>query len=93
MAYCMDDGNVLRQACCALGFFFELVKMDPLRQAITIISICGKVFRTIFLKPDTVGIIPRAEYRKGDRQAIEALQYLAYIGKTRNNITHAGNRR
>ena len=29
----------------------------------------------------------------GDRQSFEALQCLAYIGRTRNNITHAGNGR
>jgi hypothetical protein len=45
----------------------------------------------MFLKPGTVGIIPRAGYRMGDRQSVEALQCLAYIGRTRNNITHADN--
>jgi len=60
LAYCMDDVNVLRQACCAFrNLFLKLVKMDPFRQAITISSICNKVFRTMFLKPDTVDIIPR----------------------------------
>jgi len=29
----------------------------------------------------------------GDRQSIETLQWLAYIGRTRSNITHAGNGR
>ena len=27
----------------------------------------------------------------GDRQSVEALQWLAYIGRASNNITHAGN--
>ena len=31
LAYCMDDVNVLRQACCAFrNLFLKLVKMDPL---------------------------------------------------------------
>jgi hypothetical protein len=65
LAYCMDDVNVLRQACCAFrNLFLKLVKMDPFREAITISSICSKVFRTMFLKPDTVGI-PRVGYRMG----------------------------
>jgi len=56
MAYCMDDVNVLRQECCTFrNLFFKLVKMD-LRQAITVSSICNKVFRIMFLKPDTVDI-------------------------------------
>ena len=92
LAYCMDDVNILRQAWCAFrNLFLKLVKMDPFREAITISSICNKVFRTMFLKPDTVGIIPRGGYRLGDRQSIEALQWLAYVGRTRNNVTHVGN--
>ena len=56
----MDDVNVLRQACCAfINLFLTLVQMDTFRQALKISSICNKVFRTMFLKPDTVGIIPR----------------------------------
>jgi hypothetical protein len=51
------------------------------------------VFRTIFLKPDSVGINPTEGYRMGDRQSFEAFQWLAYIGQTRNNVTHAGNGR
>ena len=64
LAYCMDDVKVLRQECCAFrNLFLKLVKVDPFRQAITISSICNKVFRTTFLKPDFVGIIPRGGYR------------------------------
>jgi hypothetical protein len=63
LAYCVDDVNVLRQACCAFrNLFLKLVKMDTFQQAITVSSICNKVFRTMFLKPDTVGLIPRAGY-------------------------------
>jgi hypothetical protein len=47
----------------------------------------------MFLKPDPDYIIPRAGYRMGDRQSVEALQWLAYNDQTRNNITHAGNGR
>jgi len=82
LASFMDDVNVLIQACCAFrNLFLKLVKMDPFRQDITISSICNEVFRTMFLKPDTGSIIPRGGYRMGDRQSIEALQWLAYIGR------------
>jgi len=60
LAYCIYDVSVLRQAYCAFrNLFLKLVKMDPFCQAIAISSICNKVFRTMFLKPDTVGIFPR----------------------------------
>jgi len=56
----MDDFSVLRMACCVFrNLFLKFVKMDPFRQAITMSSICNKVFRTMFLKPDSVGIIAR----------------------------------
>jgi hypothetical protein len=93
VSYCIDDVNVLRMACCSIGsLFLKLVKMDPFRQAITISSICNRVFRKIFLKADTVGIIPRAGYRLGDKQSIEGLKWLAFIGRD-NEIVHAGNGR
>ena len=42
LAYCMEDFNVLRQACCAFrNLFLKLVKMDPFRQSVTIPSICN----------------------------------------------------
>jgi hypothetical protein len=75
------------------GMFLKLIKMYPFRQAITISSICNKVFWTMFLKPDTVGSIPRWGYCIGDRQSVESLQWLSYIGRKRNNVTHAGNGR
>ena len=82
---------ILMHACCA--FIYKLGNIDPFLQAITISSIRNKAFRTILLKPDTVCIIPRAGYRMGDNQSVEDLQWLLYIGRTRNNITHAGNGR
>jgi len=90
----MGSVNVLRQACCAFrNLFLKLVKMDPFQEAITISSICNKVYQTLFLKPGTVGIIPRAGYRMGDCQSVEAVQWLAYIGQTRHIVTHTTNGR
>jgi len=40
LAYCIDDVNVLRQACCAFrNLLLKLVKMDPFREAITSIHL------------------------------------------------------
>jgi hypothetical protein len=48
------------------------------------------IFLTMFLKPDTVGIIPRVGYGMGKRQT---LKWMAYIGRSRNNVTHTRNGR
>ena len=67
LAYYMVDVNVLRQAWCAFrNLFLKSFKMDPFRQAVTLSSICNKVFRTMFLKPDSECIIPRVGYLVGD---------------------------
>jgi hypothetical protein len=58
LVYCMDDINVLRQAWCAFrNLLFKLVEEEPFRQAIRILSICNKLFRTMNFKSDTVCII------------------------------------
>jgi hypothetical protein len=84
-----DDVNLLKQACAFRNLFLKMVDMDPFRQAITISAICNKVFRTMFLKPDTAGIIPKGGYRMGELQYVEAIQCLAYIGRNRDNSIHA----
>jgi G:T-mismatch repair DNA endonuclease (very short patch repair protein) len=94
LAYCMPDVSVSRTAASSFrNLFLKLVKMDPFRQAITISSICNKVLRTTFLKPDTVGLIPRGGYRMADRQSIEAIQWLAYIVRTKHDLMCAANGR
>jgi hypothetical protein len=82
LAYCMDDVNELRQACCAFrNLISKFVNIGQFRQAITISSICNRVFRTMFLKSDTVGVIPRGGYHTRDRQSVEALQCVADMGR------------
>ena len=44
----------------------------------------------MFLKSGPEGVIPSEGYRMGDRQSVEALQWLAYIRRT-CNFSHAGN--
>jgi len=75
---------------CFRNLFLNLAKMDPFRIVITISSIRNKVFRTIFLKQDSVDTIARGGYRLGNRQSVKVLQWLAYIGRNRNIVTHAG---
>jgi len=65
--------------------------MDTFRPATNISTNCNKVFRTMFQKPDSVGIMPRGGYLTGDCEPVETLQWLAYSGRTRNNVCHVGN--
>jgi hypothetical protein len=75
LAYFMDEVSVLRQACCAFrNLFLKLVKMNLWKKGLTISSFGNNVFRTMFLKPYAVAIMPRTGYRMGHRQVIEGPQ-------------------
>jgi hypothetical protein len=65
LSYCRSDVVILRKACLTLRqLFLELTSadgqrgIDPFQKCITIASACNLVFRTKFLRPDTIGIIP-----------------------------------
>ena len=66
LAYCMDDVNVLIKAFCAFrNLFLNLFKMDPFRQAITISSICNKVFPKIFFETRHCRYYPESRVSNG----------------------------
>jgi hypothetical protein len=76
--YCQDDVTVLRQACQAFRRDFkEIGKIDVYRESITIASACNKVFRELFLRPDTIGLIPTGGYTGNVRYTKKALMWFA----------------
>ncbi|CAH1104349.1 unnamed protein product [Psylliodes chrysocephalus] len=91
--YCLSDVDILTRACLK---FRELMLKEsnvcPFLEATTIASSCNKVFRRNFLKPNTIGIIPKRGYRWQDNQSTIAIRWLIWEGKQRNiNIQHAAN--
>lgn len=70
LLYYQSDVDILRKCCWKLRkFFMELTKRDnkpgiePFEKCITIASACNLVYRTLFLAPETVGMIPAHGYR------------------------------
>ena len=60
--YCQDDVNGLRQARRVFRrAFMQIGNIDVFLEAITIASACNKVLHKRFLKPDTIGLIPKGE--------------------------------
>ena len=58
-SYCQDDVTVLRQACRVFRReFMQTGQIDVFVESITIASACNKVLRNLFLKPDTIFLIP-----------------------------------
>ncbi|XP_018578028.1 uncharacterized protein LOC108916298 [Anoplophora glabripennis] len=89
--YCISDVEILTSAC--LKFRHQLLETSnvcPFTEACTIASACNKVFRRNFLRPNTIGIIPKNGYRWRDNQSRIAIQWLVWEEKQRNiNIQHA----
>jgi hypothetical protein len=66
--------------------------IDPFQKCITIASACNLVFRTKFLPPDTIGIIPAQGYRHEEKHSIKAMQWIKYLSTTEGvHIQHARN--
>ena len=57
--YCQDDVTVLRKACqIFLRDFMDVGNVDIFLGSCTIASVCNKVLRKRFLRPETVDLIP-----------------------------------
>lgn len=70
----------------------EITNIDPFEQCITIASACNLVFRTNFLQPETIRLIPHHWYNPEQKQSVKALQWLKYISHNEGyNIQHARN--
>ncbi|CAH2008244.1 unnamed protein product, partial [Acanthoscelides obtectus] len=89
--YCISDVEILTQACLK---FRDLMKtettVDPFQESTTIASCCNKVFRRNFLKPETIGVIPKGGYRWRENQSKIAIQWLLWEEHQRGiKIQHA----
>lgn len=93
--YCKIDVDILRIACMRFRtMLMDKTKVDPFNGPITIASTCMQVFRTMYLKPDTIAIIPWNGYRRIDNQSIKALQWLHWMSyKSKSQIQMADNGR
>lgn len=68
--YCISDVEILAQACIKFrSLLLEQCNVDPFMESVTIASACNLVFRRNFLKPNTIGIIPKKGYRLVDNQS------------------------
>jgi hypothetical protein len=66
--------------------------IDLFQKCSTIASACNLVFRTKFLRPDTIGIIPAQGYRQEEKHSIKAKQWIKYLSRTEGvHIQHARN--
>lgn len=89
--YCVSDVDILAQACIKFReLLLQQCNVCPFTDGCTIASACNKVFRRNFLKPNTIGIIPKNGYRYSENQSKLAIQWLIREEIQRGiNIQHA----
>ena len=79
--YCRSDVDILRK-CCLLyrEMFRKETDIDPFNKALTIASYCQEVYRTNFLKKDTIAVFNNDRQLK-IKQSIVAAKWLSYISE------------
>ena len=92
MKYCRSDVDIMAK-CCLLyrELFRKETDIDPFDKALTIASYCHQVYRTNFLKKDTIGIFSHDRQLK-TKQSNVAVKWLSYIMEKEDiHIQHVRN--
>ena len=90
--YCRSDVDIMAK-CCLLyrELFRKETGIDPFDKALTIASYCHQVYRTNFLKKDTIGIFSHDRQLKTN-QSNTAVKWLSYISEKEDiHIQHVRN--
>ena len=87
--YCRSDVDILRK-CCLLyrEMFRKETDIDPFNKALTIASYCQEVYRTNFLKKDTIAVFNNDRQWK-IMQSNVAVTWLSYISKEERRLIHS----
>ena len=88
LKYCRSDVDILAECCKMYREMFKKATdtnndetgLDPFDSATTIASYCMQVYRTKFLKKDTIALLPQHQQLKR-KQSHEALQWLSYTAE------------
>ena len=77
--YCRSDVDILRKCCMEFREMLrEITDIDPFEKCLTIASACHQVYRTNFLKKDTLAIFQPDHYLKM-KQSNVAVKWLSYV--------------
>ena len=77
--YSQDDVTVLGQTCRVFRRqFLQVGNIDVFHDSVTIASTCNKVLRKIFLRTDTIGLIPTGGYSGNVNYSKKAVMWLVY---------------
>ena len=69
--YCISDVDILQRACGRFRtLFLQHTGCEPFVSSITIASACNEVYRSLFLKPKEIAIIPQHGYVHDNQSGI-----------------------
>jgi hypothetical protein len=91
--YCKSDVDILQRCCGKFRTLFMTYTegIEPFLKSITIASATNEVFRTMFLEPQQIAILPTHGYYGGNQSAI-ALCWMDHLSQLNNiHIQHAKN--
>ncbi len=91
-AYCKSDVDILRRSCLEFRELFrDSTGIDPFGKCLTIASACNLVYRTNFLKEETIAVFNSHRQLKV-RQSNMAIKWLSYIAEKEGiHIEHVRN--
>ena len=86
------DVDILRKGCLLYREMFrDETGIDPFNKSLTIASYCHEVYRTNFLKKDTIAVFNNHRQLK-IKQSNDAVTWLSYISEKEDlHIKHVGN--
>ena len=90
--YCRSDVDILRKCCLEFReMLCEITGIDPFEKCLTIASTCHEVYRTNFLKKDTIAVFQPDRQLK-TKQSNLAVKWLSYeMHKNGIRIEHVRN--
>ena len=99
LRYCRLDVKILEQACVKFReLFMQVTSMenykgiDPFKHSVTLAAACNLVYRSLFLRPETIALLPPQGFQPKKAYSVKALQWLHYESVKRNcHIQHAVN--
>ncbi len=91
-AYCRSDVDILRRSCMEFRKLFrDSTGIDPFEKCLTIASACNLVYRTNFLKEDTIAVFNSYRQLK-TKQSNTGIKWLSYVAEKENiHIEHVRN--
>lgn len=84
-SYCENDVTVLRIGCSKFRrLLLDIAGTDPFKETITIASCAQLIYRKLFLRANTIGIVPPSGYRPHANQSRKALLWLRWLSDSQN---------